>query len=57
MIALLNEDEDYERVAQLQSRQLQVMRTELGFEHLDLVPLLQSIVTTQIGIGQLGRNL
>jgi len=51
MIALLNEDEDYERVAQLQSRQLQVMRTELGFEHPDLVPLLQSIMTTQMALG------
>jgi hypothetical protein len=37
MIALLNESEDFKRVAQLQSRQLQVMRTELGFEHPDLV--------------------
>ena len=51
MIALLNEDEDYERVAQLQNRQLQVMRTELGFEHPDLVPLLQSIMTTQLALG------
>jgi hypothetical protein len=51
MIALLNENEDYERVAQLQSRQLQVMRTELGFEHPDFVPLLQSIMTTQMALG------
>ncbi|MFT7470994.1 MAG: hypothetical protein ACI8XU_000887 [Kiritimatiellia bacterium] len=51
MIALLNENEDYERVVQLQSRQLQVMRTELGFEHPDLVPLLQSIMTTQLALG------
>ena len=51
MIALLGESEDYERVIQLQSRQLQVMRTELGFEHPDLVPLLQSIMTTQMALG------
>ena len=51
MIALLNEDEDYEEVALLQDRQLQVMRTELGFEHPDLVPLLQSIITTQMALG------
>ena len=51
MIALLSESEDYERVIQLQSRQLQVMRTELGFEHPDLVPLLQSIMTTQMALG------
>ena len=51
MIALLNEDEDYEEVALLQNRQLQVMRTELGLEHPDLVPLLQSIITTQMALG------
>tara|TARA_B110000444_G_scaffold95852_1_gene90772 strand:- start:144 stop:1583 length:1440 start_codon:yes stop_codon:yes gene_type:complete len=51
MIALLSESEDYERVIQLQSRQLQVMRTELGFEHPDFVPLLQSIMTTQMALG------
>jgi hypothetical protein len=51
MIALLNEDEDYEEVALLQNRQLQVMRTELGFEHPDLVPLSQSIITTQMALG------
>lgn len=51
MIELLNDDEDYGRVAQLQNRQLQVMRTELGFEHPDLIPLLQSIITTQLALG------
>lgn len=51
MIELLKEIEDYERVAELQNRQLQVMRTELGFEHPDLIPLLQSIMTTQLNLG------
>ncbi len=51
MIELLNDNEDYQRVAQLQNRQLQVMRTELGFEHPDLIPLLQSIMTTQLALG------
>lgn len=51
MIELLNGNEDYEAVAQLQNRQLQVMRTELGFEHPDLIPLLQSIMTTQLTLG------
>ncbi|PCI79761.1 MAG: hypothetical protein COB20_04030 [SAR86 cluster bacterium] len=51
MIELLNETEDYEQVAQLQNRQLQVMRTELGFEHPDLIPLLQSIMATQLALG------
>ena len=31
MIDLLNKRQDYEQVVQLQNRQLQVMRTELGF--------------------------
>ena len=51
MIDLLNERQDYEQVAQLQNRQLQVMRTELGFEHPDLIPLLQSIMATQLALG------
>lgn len=51
MIELLNDIEDYEQVAELQNRQLQVMRTELGFEHPDLIPLLQSIMTTQLALG------
>lgn len=51
MIELLNEDEDYERVAELQNRQLQVMRTVLGFEHPDLIPLLQSMMSTQLALG------
>lgn len=51
MIALLNELQDYEQVAELQSRQLQVMRTELGFEHPDLIPLVESIMATQLAMG------
>jgi len=51
MIVLLNDDEDYEAIARLQDRQLQVMRTELGLEHPDLIPLLQSIMTTQLALG------
>lgn len=51
MIAILNENEDYERVAELQNRQLQVMRTELGFEHPDLIPLLQAMMSTQLALG------
>tara|TARA_B110000858_G_scaffold194218_1_gene248176 strand:- start:24357 stop:25805 length:1449 start_codon:yes stop_codon:yes gene_type:complete len=51
MIELLNEDGDHEQVEQLQSRQLQVMRTELGFENPDLIPLLQSITLTQLALG------
>ncbi|MEX0963962.1 MAG: hypothetical protein WDZ52_07990 [Pseudohongiellaceae bacterium] len=51
MIELLTEIEDYEQVAQLQNRQLQVMRTEIGFEHPDLIPMLESIMATQLALG------
>ncbi len=51
MIELLEEAGDYEQVAELQRRQLQIMRTELGLEHPDLIPLLQSIMTTQLALG------
>lgn len=47
MIALVNEAGDYEQVAELQDRKLQVMRTELGFEHPDLIPLIREMVDTQ----------
>ena len=51
MIDLLNKRQDYEQVVQLQNRQLQAMRTELGFEHPDLIPLLESIMATQLALG------
>jgi len=51
MIELLIESENYERVLELQNRQLQVMRTGLGFEHPDLIPLLQSMMSTQMALG------
>ena len=45
---LATTDADFERVAELQNRQLQVMRTVLGFRHPDLIPLLQDIVSNDI---------
>jgi hypothetical protein len=51
MIAVLWEQQDYETVAELQSRQLQVMRTALGLQHPDVLPIIRSIVTTQIALG------
>jgi hypothetical protein len=51
MIVLLDENEDFERALELQNRQLQIMRAELGFEHPDLIPLLQSILSTQLTLG------
>ena len=51
LVSLLAADGEYQQVASLQNRQLQVMRTVLGFEHPDLVPLLQAIIATQIRLG------
>jgi len=51
MIALFTELRDYEQVAELQNRQLQVMRTELGFEHPDLIPQIEAIMATQLAMG------
>lgn len=45
---LAAEQADFTRVAELQNRQLQVMRTVLGFRHPELVPLLHEIVTNEI---------
>ncbi len=51
MIRLLQEAGDYEQVAEIQNRQLQVMRTVLGFQHPDLIPAVQSIIANQILLG------
>lgn len=45
------EQGDFERVAVWQNRQLQVLRTVLGFRHPEIVPLLQEIVTNEIRMG------
>lgn len=52
MVALLEEQADYEQVAELQNRQLQLMRTVLGFEHPDLIPLVRSIINNQMRLGE-----
>ena len=46
------EQSEYERVGELQNRQLQVLRTVLGFRHPEIVPLLQEIVTNEIRLGK-----
>lgn len=52
MESLFDEQADYERVAELQNRRLQLMRTVLGFEHPDLIPLIQSMIANQLRLGQ-----
>ena len=46
--AIRHEQGDYEGVADVQSRQLQLMRTTLGFEHLGLIPQLRSMIANQM---------
>lgn len=48
MEALLDEQGQYQQVAELQDRQLQLLRTSLGFEHPDLVPVLEGMIATQM---------
>ena len=48
MISLMIETRDYEQVASLQERQLQLVRTSLGLEHPDVIPVLQNIIANQI---------
>ncbi|MDD9890548.1 MAG: hypothetical protein OXU30_09430 [Gammaproteobacteria bacterium] len=38
---------DFETVTELQTRQLSIMRTTLGFEHPDLIPLVRSMIEVQ----------
>ncbi len=51
MIALLIEFEDYEQVAELQNRQLQLARTNLGLLDLGLIPLLEDSISNQLRLG------
>lgn len=48
MIALMIEARDYEQVAALQERQLQLVRTSVGLEHADVIPVVEDIIVNQI---------
>ena len=48
MIALMIEARDYEKVAALQERQLQLVRTSMGLEHADVIPVVEDIIANQI---------
>ena len=48
MIALMIEARDYEQVAALQERQLQLVRTSVGLEHVDVIPVVKDIIANQI---------
>ena len=52
MIRLLEERGEHQRIAELQERQLGLMRTNLGLESPRLIPLLREMVLTGIRIGE-----
>ena len=51
MIRLLEQQSDHQRIAELQERQLSVMRTNLGLENPEVLPLLRDMVRTRIALG------
>ncbi len=51
MIRLLEEQSEYERITELQERQLALMRTNLGLESPRLIPLLREMALTRIAAG------
>ena len=55
MIRLLEEQSEHERIAELQERQLALMRLNLGLESPDLIPLLREMVLTRIAMGAAGE--
>ncbi len=52
IVTLLIEQGDYEAALQIQTRQLGLMRTVLGLEHLDLIPVLEAINNYRLYLGQ-----
>lgn len=42
---------DYEEVKSIQSRRLQITRTAVGLTHLDIVPLVEALVRTEMRLG------
>ena len=51
MIRLLEQQSDHQRIAELQERQLALMRTNLGLESAATLPLLRDMVRTRIALG------
>ena len=47
LINILVEQRQFERVAEIQSRQLSILRANSGFENLDLLPVLRSMIQVQ----------
>ena len=51
LINILVEQRQFERVAEIQSRQLSILRANSGFENLDLLPVLRSMIQVQQALG------
>lgn len=52
MIRLLEEQSEHGRIAELQERQLALMRTNLGLESTEVIPLLREMVLTRVAMGE-----
>lgn len=52
MVELNQSENDFEEVAIIQSRQLQIMRAELGLDHPDNIALVRAIVATNVRLGE-----
>lgn len=48
----LEEQGELERVLEIQTRRLQILRSELGLEHPDTLPVLEQIIDTRTRMGQ-----
>ena len=51
LINILIEQRQFERVAEIQSRQLSILRANSGFENLDLLPVLRNMIQVQQALG------
>jgi hypothetical protein len=51
MLTILLEEGEFEQVAEIQNRQMSIMRTNLGFENPDLIPLLRGMIQVQQVLG------
>ena len=52
MIRLLEERSEHGRIAELQERQLALLRTNRGLENPELIPLLEDMVLTRVAAGE-----
>ncbi len=51
MLSALLEEGEFQQAAEIQNRQMSIMRTNLGFENPDLIPLLRGMIQVQQVLG------